>query len=65
MFSARGLLVELASIISMSSGGVLYSFYGIRLVFTCAGSMEVLSAVIGFFLYTVVSRGKIDKADPL
>ncbi|MGD2072582.1 MAG: hypothetical protein PVG65_03745 [Candidatus Thorarchaeota archaeon] len=55
VFSIQGLLIELASIISMSIGGVLYSIYGIELVFNFVGFMEISSAVIGFiFLYKYI-----------
>lgn len=57
VFSTQGLLVELASIVSMALGGILYSMHGIGVVFTYAGSMEAFSAVMGFFfLYRVVSQ---------
>lgn len=64
VFSVQGLLIELASIISMGIGGVLYNMYGIKLVFTYAGFMEVFSAVVGFFfLYKVILLTKNKKAE--
>ncbi len=58
VFSVQGLLIELASIISMGIGGVLYNIYGIKLVFSYAGFMEVFSAVLGFFLLYKILMSK-------
>lgn len=63
VFSVQGLLIELASITSMSIGGFLYSSYGIKVVFSYAGFMEVLSVFIGFFfLYRVILAIKKGKS---
>ena len=50
IFAFQGLLIEVASIISISIGGILLTLAGIKTVFSFAGIMEIISVVFGFFL---------------
>lgn len=50
VFSTAGLLMETASLISISLGGILHDVYGIVLVYNYAGSVEIVSILTALII---------------